>query len=423
MEFSTQMLERLFKHNIMPLFILDKTGEIIAFNLKFQEVTRYSEQELVGKSLTTIFQPEKEEEKQKFALMEYGFFKESQAHDVVMISRDSEKRYVRLWIDAQFDDELSLAAVEDYSDKRTMELQLADQNEKLLKMTAELSDFNHRLEIKVQERTIELSKANEEIKILLERKNQFINELAHDLRTPLPPITYLTESLKSDIKDPTVQKDLKIMEDNARYLKLLVEDILKLARIDNNKVEFNYEEADIGEIAGIVSQNNSITFKKLGMTLENKIPKGMPKVYIDKLRITEVFENLVMNSTKFMDKGGKLEFHAVEDDKLIRVSVKDNGIGIDKDQISKLFQEFYKIDSARNPKSGTGLGLSICKRLVEKHGGKIWAESEGVGKGTSIVFTLPISKYVQKEPRQEVDQPEDAKYLEKLAKIQEKMKR
>ncbi len=423
MEFSTQMLERLFKHNIMPLFILDKTGEIIAFNLKFQEVTRYSEQELVGKSLTTIFQPEKEEEKQKFALMEYGFFKESQAHDVVMISRDSEKRYVRLWIDAQFDDELSLAAVEDYSDKRTMELQLADQNEKLLKMTAELSDFNHRLEIKVQERTIELSKANEEIKILLERKNQFINELAHDLRTPLTPITYLTESLKSDIKDPTVQKDLKIMEDNARYLKLLVEDILKLARIDNNKVEFNYEEADIGEIAGIVSQNNSITFKKLGMTLENKIPKGMPKVYIDKLRITEVFENLVMNSTKFMDKGGKLEFHAVEDDKLIRVSVKDNGIGIDKDQISKLFQEFYKIDSARNPKSGTGLGLSICKRLVEKHGGKIWAESEGVGKGTSIVFTLPISKYVQKEPRQEVDQPEDAKYLEKLAKIQEKMKR
>jgi len=423
MEFSTQMLERLFKHNIMPLFILDKTGEIIAFNLKFQEVTRYSEQELVGKSLTTIFQPEKEEEKQKFALMEYGFFKESQAHDVVMISRDSEKRYVRLWIDAQFDDELSLAAVEDYSDKRTMELQLADQNEKLLKMTAELSDFNHRLEIKVQERTIELSKANEEIKILLERKNQFINELAQDLRTPLTPITYLTESLKSDIKDPTVQKDLKIMEDNARYLKLLVEDILKLARIDNNKVEFNYEEADIGEIAGIVSQNNSITFKKLGMTLENKIPKGMPKVYIDKLRITEVFENLVMNSTKFMDKGGKLEFHAVEDDKLIRVSVKDNGIGIDKDQISKLFQEFYKIDSARNPKSGTGLGLSICKRLVEKHGGKIWAESEGVGKGTSIVFTLPISKYVQKEPRQEVDQPEDAKYLEKLAKIQEKMKR
>ncbi|MFH0874551.1 MAG: ATP-binding protein [archaeon] len=422
--FSEGMLERLFRHNIMPLFICDKKGEIVSSNLKFSELTEYNESDLVEKRIVDIFEPETEEEKQKFSLIELGFFKDTIAHDVILVTKKNEKRNVLLWIDANFDDSLSLAAVEDYTEKRKMELQLQSQNEKLSKLTKDLENFNKKLEEKVIVRTSEVLKANEEIKLLLERKNQFINELAHDLRTPLTPITYLTESLKTDIKDPELQKDLKVMEENAKYLKILVEDILKLARIDNNKVEFDFVDTDLNEIVNSVISKNSVTFKKLNMSIVNKLPNVLSLVYIDKLRITEVFENLIMNATKFMDPGGVVEFYARENGEFMEIRVKDNGIGIEQEHIKKLFQEFYKVDSARNPKSGTGLGLSICKRLVEKHGGKIWVESEGKGKGTSIIFSLKISKYIKDKPTKEEHKDSvEEKYEDRLAKLSEKLKK
>ncbi|MBN2422430.1 PAS domain S-box protein [Candidatus Woesearchaeota archaeon] len=417
------MYERLFKHNIMPLFISDKSGRIIAFNTKFTEIVGYEKNKILNRNFSEIFHPETEEEKQKFSLIEFGFFKESDAHDVVLVTKKGTKRYVRLWIDAMFDDELSLAAVEDYTEKRLMELKLAEQNQELKKMKDQLQDFNKKLEAKVNERTSQLLKANEEIKLLLERKNQFINELAHDLRTPLTPITYLVQSMKEEIKSKSILKDMEVIENNANYLKNLVEDILKLARIDNNKIEFNFEDSSMYDITQNIIKNNKITFKKLKLNFVNKVSKNTPTVHIDRLKITEVLENLVMNSTKFMKKGGTMTFSAKETGNFLQFTVKDNGQGIGKDHIDKIFEEFYKADSSRHHK-GSGLGLSICRRIIEKHEGKIWAESPGIGKGTSIIFTLKLSKSVSekdKKPAKQDHKDVDKEYIEKLERIKNKL--
>ncbi|MBD3204286.1 PAS domain S-box protein [Candidatus Woesearchaeota archaeon] len=423
-KFSNSMYERLFKHNIMPLFICDKKGEIIAYNKKFKKL--YGKKAtLKNKNFSEIFKPESKEEKQKFSLIEFGFFEESDAHDLIFNTIKGEKRYVRLWIDAKFDEDLSLAAVEDYTDKRKLELKLTKQNLKLKELKDELEDFNKNLEKKVDKRTKEVKQANKQIKILLERKNQFINELAHDLRTPLTPITYLIESIKEDINNKEMLKDIQIIENNTNYLKNLVEDILKLARIDNNKVEFNFEGANIYDVVQNVIINNQVTFNKLKIRTENKISKKTPEVYIDKLKITEVLENLVMNSTKFMKKGGKLTFSTKKKDNFIIVSVKDDGIGIDKKHLQKIFHEFYKADSSRHHK-GSGLGLSICKRIIEKHGGKIWAESKGKGKGTAIKFTIKLLKSIRKSEmkKQKPNNTDiDKKYVNKLKKLKEKLKK
>ena len=107
----------------------------------------------------------------------------------------------------------------------------------------------------------------------------------------------------------------------------------------------------------------------------------------------------------------------------LQISVKDDGVGIEKQHIKKIFSEFYKADTSRHHK-GSGLGLSICKRIIEKHGGKIWAESDGKGKGTSIIFTVKISQYVKNKKKSKKEEPkEDPNYLKKLERIKKKLKK
>jgi len=112
-------------------------------------------------------------------------------------------------------------------------------------------------------------------------------------------------------------------------------------------------------------------------------------VKADKLRFRELFENLASNAIKYTPKGGEtVTIDAKKEKKHVEVSVKDTGIGMNKRQIKRVFDEFYKADRSRHELESSGLGLSICKRIVEKHGGKIWVESKGLGKGSTFYFTL-----------------------------------
>jgi len=111
----------------------------------------------------------------------------------------------------------------------------------------------------------------------------------------------------------------------------------------------------------------------------------------DKLRLEELFDNLIGNSIKYSPNGGNITIDAEDDGKFVVVFVKDEGTGMTSEQLEHVFEEFYKADESRHDFNSSGLGLSICKRIVEKHGGKIWAESEGKGKGTTMFFTIPTS--------------------------------
>ena len=275
---------------------------------------------------------------------------------------------------------------------------LQKSNEELQKAEAKLKEFNVQLEEKVAERTSDLVKANEDIKKLLVVKDQFVNQVSHDLRTPLTPIMTLLPLIKNqltNIYDEKVQKELTEMVDkvigNAEYLSNIVTDTLSISRLDAGKVKLNMRPYNINEIVEEIISDNDVVFKDEKIRITNNIDKSIPKVNVDKMRIREVINNLISNSIKFMEGRKEIMFDASVNTNLVTIMVKDTGIGIRADLVVKIFEEFYKADPSRHVHS-SGLGLSICKRIIEKHGGKIWAESPGVGKGSTFKFSIPIYK-------------------------------
>lgn len=132
------------------------------------------------------------------------------------------------------------------------------------------------------------------------------------------------------------------------------------------------------------------------MTVVHKIDASII-VEADKLRLVELFNNLITNAVKYTPKGnGTITIDAKQDSEFVTVSIRDAGIGMTVAQQGRIFDEFYKADTSRHEMDSSGLGLSICKRIVERHGGQIWAESEGLGKGSTFHFTLKVGKKVNK---------------------------
>jgi signal transduction histidine kinase len=140
-------------------------------------------------------------------------------------------------------------------------------------------------------------------------------------------------------------------------------------------------------------KNQQLLYDKKNITIENKVKENIV-VKADKLYLEEVFDNLLSNALKFTQENGMISIDAEKYNDVITISVKDNGIGINKNQLGNIFKEFFKVDESRHDLDSSGLGLSICKRIVEKHGGRIWAESSGLKKGSTFYFTIPSSSKI-----------------------------
>ena len=151
---------------------------------------------------------------------------------------------------------------------------------------------------------------------------------------------------------------------------------------------FDLEEVNLLNLVNSVIEDEQTLFAEKAINIENKIDEQVV-LEADELLLRELFNNLTSNSIKFMDKGGTLTFFTEENDEgFVTIGVRDTGVGLTNEQQSHLFEEFYKADQSRHEFGSSGLGLAICKRVVEKHGGKIWAESGGEGKGATFYFTL-----------------------------------
>jgi len=154
------------------------------------------------------------------------------------------------------------------------------------------------------------------------------------------------------------------------------------------------EVANLLDEVNDVIENNELLFEENSIEIDNKI-SDKTIIKADKLKLTELFDNLFSNSVKYSPDGGTITIDAKQDTDFVTVSIKDTGMGMTDEQLSHIFDEFYKVDEARHDFYSSGIGLSICERIVEKHGGKIWAESKGEGKGMTMFFTLPISSKKQ----------------------------
>ena len=249
------------------------------------------------------------------------------------------------------------------------------------------------LEIKIQQRTKELSAALEEIKIISKRKSDFISAVSHELRTPLTSIKgYASIVAAGKLGElPAAAKErvekINIHSDN---LTQLINNLLDISRIESGRQELKLEALSLKTLTDTIGDMLAPPMKDRNIEWAAEVPVDLPPVKADKNQIERVFINLIGNAIKFTPAGGRITVKArtLEHD-MVQVSVIDTGIGIPEKDLEKIFEEFYRVDNDVNQKvKGTGLGLSLVKYIVEAHKGKLMVGSS-LNKGSTFSFTLP----------------------------------
>ncbi|MCP5497770.1 MAG: HAMP domain-containing histidine kinase, partial [Leptospiraceae bacterium] len=220
---------------------------------------------------------------------------------------------------------------------------------------------------------------------------KFFSIIAHDLKNPFSNLLNLSEILMYSIKEAKydgLDRIAKLFYESSNQGYKLLENLLEWSRTQTGSIEYNPKRVDLCEIVArcIVLLKNLSDNKKISLDFNIKEETF---VYCDEYMVTTTIRNLISNAIKFTKENGNINVYMEEQDDQITMIVSDTGIGIKKDNIKKLFQ----IDAGYSTKgtaseTGTGLGLILCKEFVEKHGGKIWVESEE-GKGSLFKFTLP----------------------------------
>jgi signal transduction histidine kinase len=228
----------------------------------------------------------------------------------------------------------------------------------------------------------------EQLKVHDKMQKDFINIAAHELRTPIQPILGLSEAVLSKSKDETQKELLEVVVRNAKRLTTLIENILDVTRIENQSLSLRKERLNInGIILNILEEYESRDNKKKDNVKIVFMPKDDFFVEADKGRVMQVISNLMNNAIKFTLKGTiTVTTKKKEENNEIIVSIKDTGSGIDPEIMSRLFSKFVT-----KSQTGTGLGLFISQNIVKAHGGKIWAENNSDGKGSTFSFSLPLT--------------------------------
>lgn len=262
-------------------------------------------------------------------------------------------------------------------------IEIEELKQKLIEAENKLNELTKGLEQKIIERTVEVNR-------LLLHKTKFIDNLSHDLGTPLTPLVSLLPMIKDEITDPKTKEILNTCIRSAEYIKRVVKNTQELAELSTTDLYLRSE--NLLEIVNNLQEKYDIIFKSCNIIVNNDIDDDI-FVNTEKSRLLKIFDHITSNAVNSMLDGGTLTFKAKNIEQktgsFIKISISDTGKGLERDQIDHLFDEFYKADASRHKLDSTGLGLSICRRIAEKHGGRIWAESAGPGKGVTIHLVIP----------------------------------
>ncbi len=244
-----------------------------------------------------------------------------------------------------------------------------------------------------------LEKELEQAKITAETasrtKSDFLSNMSHELRTPLNAVIGFSEVLRDEAFGPLNDKQKEYINDvleSGKHLLSLINDILDLSKVEAGKMELELSEFDLR----LFLQNCLTLIKEKAMkhsiTLSCEVADDIVSITADERKMKQVIFNILSNATKFTPDGGEIGILARKENKNeVLISIRDTGIGIEEKDRGKIFSEFEQIDSAYSRQyAGTGLGMPLTKKLIELHGGKIWFESKGEGKGTTFFFTLPM---------------------------------
>jgi PAS domain S-box-containing protein len=243
------------------------------------------------------------------------------------------------------------------------------------------------LEIKVQERTVELKQLNEDLVRSNQELEQFAYVASHDLQEPLRAVTGYTQLLVQDYQDrldESAHEYTDYIVDGAKRMQQLIQDLLAYSRVGTRDLTFT--ATDCNAVLKQVLRNLQVTITENNAAI---VLSSLPTVTADKSQLTQLFQNLIANAIKFRrETPPQVQISAESNDREWLFRVKDNGIGMKSRYLDRIFEIFKRLHT-RTEFPGTGIGLAICKKIVDRHSGRIWAESEP-GVGTTFYFTIPI---------------------------------
>jgi len=235
----------------------------------------------------------------------------------------------------------------------------------------------------------ELQRAKEQAEAASLAKDRFLAILSHELRTPLTPVLMLAESLESNPMLPSALRlDASLIRRHVSLEARLIDDLLDLTRIEKGKLHLQKEFVNIHEVIGTAVEMVRSQAKTKGVDLLSDMRSNRVYVEVDRARLKQVVLNLLTNALKFTPAGGKISVSTQAIGELIRISVRDTGVGIAEESLHAIFDAFEQGDTASRRFGGLGLGLAIARSLVELHGGHIRAFSAGIGKGSTFEVDL-----------------------------------
>jgi PAS domain S-box-containing protein len=415
------------------LLTLDAYGRVTSANPALCQLLDYSEEELIGKGVDRLF-PAREHPLLPEVLSREGRQGNRLKNlDTRLLASSGELIPVNLARTLVFHPSGKIAGVvgiaRDTRESFRLRQELEDLNAQLKRKIEEVEEKTRKLEtsyrdlqegrdtiVKVlNDREVtyqELVEANRRLELLDRLKDQFLASVSHEFRTPLTSIRSFTEILLSYPEEPqeTRRDFLGIIQNETDRLTRLINNCLDLSKIKAGKMSWRDDwvapEAVAEEVLATFQQH--IRAKEIDAYVETASP--VPRVWIDKDRLFQIFQNLLINAVRFTPEGGRIvvqfdrfDGRRQKDPKeFVQASVADTGSGIPKEELELIFDRFRQVgDPMTDKPSGSGLGLSICREIVEHYGGRIWAESEP-GRGSRFLFTLPTRPVPRGETAQGV---------------------
>jgi len=364
---SEKKYSTLFDTSPDSVTLVDSYGVIIACNESTEKLTGYPKKELIGTSFEQLSLVESRDIPRTRGIIEKVFKGEPiEPYELKIRRKDGSERWIYVITSPFMQDNV----------------------------VAGIQIIGH--DITERKRAMELCQLQiEELKKIDRMKDEFLSITSHELKTPLVPIQGYLDLLAEGKFGELSEKQRNVIgkiRGKETQLKRLVNDLLDLAKLQGGKMVFNVEDVDVNEIVGETVSEMQFLAKENDVEIEIAKKTHLPLAQGDKIRISQVLSNLIENAIKFSPKGEKVVLQAGKKKDKIEISITDSGIGIPEEDLKKIFNEFYQVDSSTSRTyPGTGLGLAICKKIIELHGGRIWAKSE-VGGGSTFYFTLKTKK-------------------------------
>ena len=384
---ESERIEKILRTTPSAVFSVDRNRMVTSWNNRAEQITGYAAQEVLGRCCTLFSRSHCDE---KCGLLSKDVIKPVFGKECTVGTKDGKTKIISKNLDEIKDDSGQLVGgiecFEDITELRQYQKGLeilvdqktADIARREKVMQSLMEDLNISKEL-IQKEKEELARSNKELE-------EFAYVASHDLQEPLRMVASyvgLLEKKYSKELNGEAKEYIEFAVDGARRMQTLIKDLLEYSRVGRKGEPFT--EIDTEGILGKVTEILKVTINNTGAQI---IWNKLPSIKADAIQMTQVFQNLIANAIKFRsDEVPKICVECKEDDNFWTFAIKDNGIGFDGHFADKIFGLFVKLHG-KNEYEGTGIGLAICKKLVERRGGRIWAESE-TEKGASFYFTIP----------------------------------